>query len=193
MEEIKNNMSGSTEIGFDNPNVNESTEQLVLENELIRRNQKRLLSESDSILTLKNTSATNVKQGLQNFWRRRYKRSNNVKTREITPNNNAINGNSSEPNSKRYKNNYVSTTKYSLLTFLPKNLFEQFHRFANVYFLSIILLNYCPRIGAFGKEIAMVPVVFVLGVTMIKDIFEDRRRRISDKKVNNSLCSVWRR
>ena len=73
-----------------------------------------------------------------------------------------------------------STTKYTLLTFLPKNLFEQFHRFANLYFLFIVLLNWVPSINAFGKEISMLPVIFVLGVTAIKDAFEDRRRYVSD-------------
>ena len=48
---------------------------------------------------------------------------------------------SSHPN-HQYLDNYVRTTKYTLLSFLPKNLFEQFHRFANLYFLFIVLLNW---------------------------------------------------
>jgi len=92
-----------------------------------------------------------------------------------------------------YTNNFIRTTKYTLLTFLPKNLFEQFHRFANLYFLFIVLLNWVPAINAFGKEISMMPVIFVLGVTAIKDIFEDRRRYLSDKRVNNSTCRVFKR
>ena len=86
-----------------------------------------------------------------------------------------------------------STTKYTLFTFLPKNLFEQFHRFANLYFLFIVLLNWVPSINAFGKEISMLPVIFVLGVTAIKDAFEDRRRYVSDKRVNNSTCRIYNR
>lgn len=31
--------------------------------------------------------------------------------------------------------NRIKTTKYSLITFLPKNLLEQFRRIANFYFL----------------------------------------------------------
>lgn len=93
---------------------------------------------------------------------------------------------------KPYLDNYVRTTKYTLLSFLPKNLFEQFHRFANLYFLFIVLLNWVPAINAFGKEISMLPVIFVLGVTAIKDIFEDRRRAESDKRVNNSTCRVFK-
>jgi hypothetical protein len=36
----------------------------------------------------------------------------------------------------RFINNAVTTSKYTMLTFLPKNLFEQFRRIANFYFVS---------------------------------------------------------
>jgi len=90
-----------------------------------------------------------------------------------------------------YLNNHVRTTKYTALSFIPKNLFEQFHRFANLYFLFIVLLNWVPAINAFGKEISMMPVIIVLIVTGIKDLYEDRRRYKSDKRVNYSTCRVY--
>ena len=93
--------------------------------------------------------------------------------------------------SNLHKVNKIETTKYTILTFLPKNLFEQFHRFANVYFLFIIILNWIPQVNAFGKEIAMLPLIFVLAVTAIKDLIEDRQRYNSDKVVNNRLCDVY--
>lgn len=31
-----------------------------------------------------------------------------------------------------FPSNYARTTKYTLVTFLPKNLFEQFHKLTNV-------------------------------------------------------------
>jgi hypothetical protein len=43
----------------------------------------------------------------------------------------------------KYKKNNISTTKYNLITFLPKNLFEQFTRLANLYFLFIAILQVC--------------------------------------------------
>ncbi|XP_044597784.1 phospholipid-transporting ATPase VA [Cotesia glomerata] len=94
------------------------------------------------------------------------------------------------PNGARVDNR-VRTTKYTLLSFLPRNLLEQFHRVANLYFIFIVLLNWVPAINAFGKEIAMIPVLFVLGVTAVKDFFEDRRRLASDRRVNNSMCRVY--
>ncbi|KAJ7386092.1 putative phospholipid-transporting ATPase VB [Desmophyllum pertusum] len=39
----------------------------------------------------------------------------------------------------------------------------------------------------------MAPLIFVLSVTAIKDLFEDRRRYKSDKAVNNSICHVFNR
>lgn len=87
--------------------------------------------------------------------------------------------------------NKIRTTKYTLLSFIPKNLLEQFHRVANLYFIFIVLLNWVPAISAFGKEVAMIPVLFVLGVTAVKDLFEDRRRRASDKRINNTTCRVY--
>ncbi|XP_001603872.2 probable phospholipid-transporting ATPase VA isoform X2 [Nasonia vitripennis] len=89
--------------------------------------------------------------------------------------------------------NRVRTTKYTTLSFLPRNLLEQFHRVANLYFIFIVLLNWVPAINAFGKEVAMIPVVFVLGVTALKDFFEDRRRLASDRRVNNFTCRVYAR
>lgn len=97
---------------------------------------------------------------------------------------------SQHPNGKRV-NNRVRTTKYTMLSFLPRNLLEQFHRVANLYFIFIVLLNWVPAINAFGKEIAMLPVIFVLGVTALKDYFEDRRRLASDRRVNNYTCRVY--
>ena len=89
--------------------------------------------------------------------------------------------------------NVVHTTKYTLITFLPKNLFEQFHRFANLYFLIIIVLTFIPAIEAVGKEVIWIPLTFVLLVTLIKDGFEDLRRYRSDKEINNRLCTVYNR
>ena len=89
------------------------------------------------------------------------------------------------------RSNSIRTTKYTILTFLPKNLFEQFHRFANWYFLFIIILNFVPQIQAFGREVSMIPLLFVLSVTAIKDAFEDLRRFRSDREVNNRAVQVY--
>ncbi|CAF92662.1 unnamed protein product, partial [Tetraodon nigroviridis] len=93
--------------------------------------------------------------------------------------------------SKQYKGNAIRTTKYSLLTFIPMNLFQQFHRAANVYFVFLALLNWVPAVEAFQKEITMIPVLVVLVVIAVKDALEDYRRYLFDKKVNNNKVQVF--
>ncbi|KHJ94865.1 phospholipid-translocating P-type ATPase, flippase [Oesophagostomum dentatum] len=109
--------------------------------------------------------------------------------RVITPNNQQEPPPRYEHPNRKYADNRISTTKYSILTFLPRNLLEQLHRAANLYFIFIVVLNMI--IGAFGKYISLMPISFVLGVTAIKDAFEDYRRYKSDQKINHSTCRVW--
>ncbi|XP_077389851.1 phospholipid-transporting ATPase VA [Festucalex cinctus] len=102
-------------------------------------------------------------------------------------------GEDDENPNRHYADNKIKTTKYTVLSFLPKNLFEQFHRFANVYFVFIALLNFVPVVNAFQPELALAPVVFILSVTAIKDLWEDYRRHRSDKEINHMDCLVYSR
>jgi type III secretory pathway component EscR len=49
--------------------------------------------------------------------------------------------------------NQITTTRYNILTFIPKNLFEQFRRLANIYFAILIGLNWVPIINAISKTV----------------------------------------
>ncbi|XP_044460987.1 phospholipid-transporting ATPase 1-like [Mangifera indica] len=89
-----------------------------------------------------------------------------------------------------YTGNSIQTGKYSVFTFLPKNLFEQFHRVAYIYFLVIAVLNQLPQLAVFGRGASILPLAFVLLVTAIKDAYEDYRRHKSDRIENNRLAWV---
>ncbi|CAL8298624.1 unnamed protein product [Boreogadus saida] len=93
--------------------------------------------------------------------------------------------------SREYQGNAIRTTKYSLLTFIPINLFQQFRRVANLYFLFLVLLNWVPAVEAFQKEITMVPLLVVLIAIAFKDALEDYRRYLFDKTVNHRLVRVY--
>ncbi|XP_042470971.1 phospholipid-transporting ATPase 1-like [Zingiber officinale] len=86
--------------------------------------------------------------------------------------------------------NSIRTAKYSLITFLPRNIFEQFRRLAYVYFLVIAVLNQLPQIAVFGRGASVLPLAFVLLVTAVKDAYEDWRRHRSDRIENNRAASV---
>ena len=74
-----------------------------------------------------------------------------------------------------YGDNYVSTTKYTLATFLPKSLFEQFRRVANFYFLVCAILSFFP-VSPYSAVSNVVPLVVVVAATMGKEAVEDWRR-----------------
>ena len=40
-----------------------------------------------------------------------------------------------------FQDNTIHTAKYNFFSFLPLNLYEQFHRMSNLYFLFIIILQ----------------------------------------------------
>ncbi|XP_047370409.1 phospholipid-transporting ATPase VA isoform X1 [Vespa velutina] len=154
------------------------------------RGHSRQASRSESIYTIRRSAAPPL-------WRRIWARyfgslPDEPRLRTIVPNHLVPprTSKSQHPNGGRV-NNRIKTTKYTILNFIPRNLFEQCRRIANLYFIFIVLLNWVPDINAFGKEVAIIPVVFVLGVTALKDIFEDRRRSMSDRRINNSTCRVY--
>ncbi|XP_053599643.1 phospholipid-transporting ATPase VD [Plodia interpunctella] len=160
----------------------------------VRAHHSRQASRSDSIYTIRRNSSVGVWHRTLTWFLRRQPTSVDNRLLIVTPNHLVPEKTppKEHPNGQRCDNK-IRTTKYTFLSFLPKNLFEQFHRIANVYFIFIVLLNWVPQISAFGKEISMMPVLFVLTVTAIKDLFEDRRRHLSDKRINNSFCRVYKK
>ncbi|XP_027125571.1 probable phospholipid-transporting ATPase 4 [Coffea arabica] len=89
----------------------------------------------------------------------------------------------------RYRSNYISTTKYNIVTFLPKAIFEQFRRVANLYFLLAAILSLTP-VAPFSAVSMIAPLAFVVGLSMAKEALEDWRRFMQDMKVNLRKTSV---
>ena len=83
-----------------------------------------------------------------------------------------------------FKDNKVDTTKYNIITFLPKALFYQFMRVANIYFLACAVLQCIPAISPLGAETALVPIIIVLSVSLIREAVEDCARAKLDKQQN---------
>lgn len=82
--------------------------------------------------------------------------------------------NNRQANSERgFPTNFIRTTKYTLITFLPKNLFEQFRRVSNFYFLIVVIIQLVPSISPLNPITSILPLVFVLVITAIKEALED--------------------
>uniref|UniRef100_A0A8C9MT64 Phospholipid-transporting ATPase n=1 Tax=Serinus canaria TaxID=9135 RepID=A0A8C9MT64_SERCA len=77
-----------------------------------------------------------------------------------------------------------STAKYSVVTFLPRFLYEQIRKAANAFFLFIALLQQIPDVSPTGRYTTLVPLLFILTVAGIKEIIEDYKRHKADSAVN---------
>lgn len=80
---------------------------------------------------------------------------------------------------------------YNLLTFVPIFLHEQFTQLPNLYFLLIAGLQQIPDISPTGRWGTIGTLSILLGLTMIRDIIEDLRRRATDVKINNRRTFVF--
>uniref|UniRef100_A0A3Q3FTF0 Phospholipid-transporting ATPase n=1 Tax=Labrus bergylta TaxID=56723 RepID=A0A3Q3FTF0_9LABR len=88
------------------------------------------------------------------------------------------------PQITKFCDNHVSTTKYGVLTFLPRFLYEQIRRAANAFFLFIALMQQIPDVSPTGRYTTLVPLIFILTVAGIKEIIEDYKRHKADNTVN---------
>jgi hypothetical protein len=83
-----------------------------------------------------------------------------------------INLREKEPNIL-FPNNKLVTTKYTLLNFIPKNVFEQFRRVTNVYFLLIAVVSFIPQISPISPYTTVMGLVFVLAIAALNDGYLD--------------------
>ncbi|XP_059535763.1 phospholipid-transporting ATPase IG isoform X1 [Myotis daubentonii] len=84
---------------------------------------------------------------------------------------------------QRFCDNRIVSSKYTLWNFLPKNLFEQFRRIANFYFLIIFLVQVTVDTPT-SPVTSGLPLFFVITVTAIKQGYEDWLRHRADNEVN---------
>ena len=88
--------------------------------------------------------------------------------------------------------NRICTGRYTCLTFLPRNLFEQFQRIPNLWFLFIAIfqllaIDLTPTSG----WTTMAPLLLLLLVSMSKDAYIDFKRHKHDREVNEKLFLLW--
>ena len=80
--------------------------------------------------------------------------------------------------------NKVNNQRYTLVSFLPMILFDQFKYFFNMFFLIICISQFWEplKVGFMISYIA--PLLFVLTVTVIKEAYEDYKRGVRDQILN---------
>ncbi|XP_075058290.1 phospholipid-transporting ATPase IF isoform X2 [Mixophyes fleayi] len=92
---------------------------------------------------------------------------------------------------QKFADNRIISSKYTVLNFVPKNLFEQFRRIANFYFLIIFLVQLMIDTPT-SPVTSGLPLFFVITVTAIKQGYEDWLRHKADNEVNGAPVYVVR-
>ena len=94
----------------------------------------------------------------------------------------------------KFASNRVITSRYTILTFVPRSLFSllnPFNRFANFYFLVVGCLQAVPAITITeGRAGTFMPLSFVLFVDMLMRAIEDYARHRSDAETNSKPVDV---
>ena len=83
--------------------------------------------------------------------------------------------------------NRVVTSKYNIVTFLPRFLFEMFSRVAYLYFLIQAGLSWWSVVSPYSGIGATAALLFVLIVAAVKAIWEDTKRHKEDQIMNTSI------
>jgi phospholipid-transporting ATPase len=86
--------------------------------------------------------------------------------------------------------NTVTTSKYTALNFLPKNLAEQFRRLANIYFLIISILQLATDLSPTSKYATAGPLFIIVTISAIKEAVEDVARHKDDHAANHQEAIV---
>ncbi|KAK7045662.1 aminophospholipid translocase [Paramarasmius palmivorus] len=89
-----------------------------------------------------------------------------------------------------FVNNYVSTSKYNMATFLPKFLLEQFSKYANLFFLFTACIQQIPDVSPTNKYTTIAPLSVVLLASAFKEVQEDLKRHQSDSELNSRKAKV---
>jgi phospholipid-transporting ATPase len=75
---------------------------------------------------------------------------------------------------RKYPDNVVRTTIYTWWNFIVLNILIQYTtKFSNVYFTVVMIFSMLPGVSPVFPVTSIIPVVFIVGVNMLKDGFED--------------------
>lgn len=92
---------------------------------------------------------------------------------------------------EKFRGNHISTTKYNVATFIPKFLFEQFSKYANLFFLATACIQQVPHVSPTNRYTTIGTLAIVLLTSAIKELVEDFKRFSADKELNNSKTWVF--
>ncbi len=95
-----------------------------------------------------------------------------------------------ERTGRGYISNTITSSRYTLWSFIPRQLFSQFSKLANFYFLCVSILQMIPGLSTTGQYTTIVPLVFFVVISMAKEGYDDLRRYRLDRAENGRTALV---
>lgn len=96
-----------------------------------------------------------------------------------------------DPRTKKpFINNSITSSRYKIYDFLPKQIIYQFSKIANFYFLFVAVLQSIPEFSPTGRFTTIIPLSIFMSIAIAHEGFDDYRRHKQDQIENNKECSV---
>ncbi|PMB67849.1 putative phospholipid-transporting ATPase [Beauveria bassiana] len=89
-----------------------------------------------------------------------------------------------------YISNDIRTSRYTVFDFIPKQLFFQFSRVGNFYFLCVGIPQMIPNLSTTGTFTTILPLLFFVLLTIVKEGYDDYRRSRLDRIENASFTTI---
>ncbi|CAD8137568.1 unnamed protein product [Paramecium pentaurelia] len=85
------------------------------------------------------------------------------------------------------QSNVIKNSKYNVITFLPKVLYEQFHQFINIFYLGLTISQFIQpfKVGFLIGYLG--PLALVVTLSILKELYDDIKRHKRDRQINSTI------
>lgn len=92
---------------------------------------------------------------------------------------------------RAYIDNSIRTSRYTIYDFIPKQIVFQATRLSNFYFIVIGIPQAIPGFSTTGNFTTILPLIFFMLLTILKEGYDDLRRHRLDKKENRTIATRY--
>ena len=93
---------------------------------------------------------------------------------------------------EKYCDNSIRTSQYTLYSFLPLAIINQYKTPFNWFFLIQAIIDCIPSISSVNPATTILPVVIVLIISLIREAVEDYRKYSNDKLANETMVLMYK-
>ena len=93
---------------------------------------------------------------------------------------------------EKFCGNSIRTSQYTLYSFLPLAIINQYKTPFNWFFLIQAIIDCIPAISSVNRTTTIMPIVIVLMISLIREAVEDYRKYSNDKLANETMVSIYK-